>query len=323
MKDARPFPAGKYDAWLHWYVTMRCFLDCEYCGTNNSGIRFKGDVAPIQIDRLMQALEATGLVFRISFTGGGEPFMVPNLREACQALVGKHFISFNSNLVHKSVGPFFSVMAPDRILQVHASCHIKALERAGLLDLFADNYRLCQQRGIPIHAEEVGHPSLIPEADNYRELFRAKGVALHFGAYAGPYQGKNYPDAYTDGELKVLGLEKTARTAHETHRGSRVFMCNAGYNVAIVQPNGDIFPCDHIRKRMGNIYEKIEFAPRMRACPVAWCTCPLFDYDPMLFTAARGRNRWHNFVQTRVVGPGTALRDRLYKAFRALRGNAR
>ena len=320
MMENRPFQAGKYDAWLHWYVTNRCFLDCEYCATPD---RLRGSLEPIQIDKLLATLEATGLVFRISFTGGGEPFLVPNLLAACQALVQKHYISFNTNLVHKSVGPAFAVLPPERILQVHASCHIQALERAGLVDLFTENYRLCRQRGIAIHAEEVGHPALVPEADRYRDLFRAKGVDLHFGAFAGSYQGQSYPDAYTDGELAALRLERNARTSHVTHHGTRVFMCNAGYNAAVVQPNGDIFPCDHIRKRMGNIYEKIEFAPRMRACPVAWCTCPLFDYDPMLFTAARGRNRWHNFVQTRVVGPGTALRDRLYKAFRALRGTAR
>ena len=46
-------------------------------------------------------------------------------------------------------------------------------------------------------------------------------------------------------------------------------------------------------------------------------------FNPMLFAAARGRNRWHNFVQTRVAGPGGALRDRLAAAWRALRGNGR
>ena len=320
MKENRPFQEGKYDAWLHWYVTMRCFLDCEYCATPD---RAHGLLEPIRIAPLLKTLEATGLVFRISFTGGGEPFLVPNLTAACQALVARHYISFNTNLVHKSVGPAFAVLPPERILQVHASCHIQAMERSGLVDLFAENYRLCRQRGIPIHAEEVGHPALVPEADRYRDLFRAKGVDLHFGAFAGSYRGQNYPDAYTDGELAALRLERQARTAHVTHHGTRVFMCNAGYNAAIVQPNGDIFPCDHIRKRMGNIYEKIEFFPRMRPCPVAWCTCPLYDYDPMLFAAARGRNRWHNFVQTQVAGPGGALRDSLAAAWRALRRNGR
>lgn len=320
MKKIRPIQEAKYDAWLHWYVTMRCFLDCDYCATPD---RLTGRLEPIQIDKLLATLAATGLVFRISFTGGGEPFLVPNLLAACQALVPRHYVSFNTNLVHKSVGPAFAALPPGRILQVHASCHIKALERAGLVDLFAENYRLCRQRGIPVHAEEVGHPALVQEADRYRDLFRAKGVDLFFGAFAGTYQGKSYPDAYTDAELARLGLEKTARMSHVTRHGRRVFMCNAGFNTAIVQPNGDISPCDHIHKRMGNIYEKIEFFPRMRPCPVAWCTCPLYAYDPMLYTAARGKNHWHNFVQTRISGPARGLYDRLYSVYRALRGNAR
>ena len=43
------------------------------------------------------------------------------------------------------IGPFFEAIDPRRVLMVLASCHIKALERAKLVDLFAEN-------GIAVHA---------------------------------------------------------------------------------------------------------------------------------------------------------------------------
>lgn len=316
MSNTDYFQRCPYDAWLHWYVTLRCFLDCDYCGTHQSGLCVKGDVEPIRIEALIRALAATGKIFSISFTGGGEPFMVPNLLEACQEIVKKHYISFNSNLVHKNAGPFFAAIDSDRVVFVHASCHIKALERAHLVDLYADNYQLCQQRGITIRAMEVGHPALIAEAQKYRDLFAAKGVDLHFGPFSGAFEGKSYPQSYTDGELEILGLDPTFRDRFEEHNARGVFMCNAGYNAAIVRPNGDIFPCDHIQKRMGNIYEKIEFAGKMTRCPIRYCSCPLYKYDPLLFARAQKEKRLNNLQQTRVEAPLGCLYDRLYAVFR-------
>lgn len=315
MNPNENVPRAPYDAWLHWYLTNRCFLDCDYCGTNRSGARLKGEVEPIRIEALIRALDATGKIFRISFTGGGEPFMVPNLLDACREIVKKHFISFNSNMAHQSTGAFFEAIDPGRVLMVLASCHIKALERGHLVDRFAENYAICRRRGIPIRAEEVGHPSLIPEAQTYRDLFAAKEVDLHFGPFSGTFEGKPYPQSYTDGELEILGLDTGVRTHYVEHNARGGFLCNAGYNAAVVRPNGDIFPCDHIHKRMGNIYEKIEFAENMVRCPVRFCTCPLYKYDPPLFARAQKEKRLNNLRQTWVDAPLDRLYDRLYSVF--------
>lgn len=322
MNPSNPSARPAYDAWLHWYVTNRCFLDCDYCGTNQSGLRLKGEVEPIRIEALIRTLDATGKTFRISFTGGGEPFMVPNLLEACREIVKKHWISFNSNMAHKSAGPFFEAIDPGRVLQVLASCHIKALERAKLVDLFAENVRICRRRGIPIRAEEVGHPSLVPEAGKYRDAFAARGVDLHFGPFSGFFEGKKYPQSYTDDELAILGMGAEIRSHYVEHNRRGLFLCNAGYNAAIVRPNGDVFPCDHIPKRIGNVYEKIGFSRRMTRCPVRYCSCPLYKYDPPLFAAARREKRLDNLKRTLLDAPRERVRARLPSLFRAKRGGS-
>lgn len=306
MNRQEQVKAPPYQAWLHWYVTNRCFLDCDYCSTPD---RERAPIAPFQIEPLIRTLEATGLIFRISFTGGGEPLLVPNLIEACRELTKKHYVSFNTNLVHSSVPQLVESITPGRILQIHASCHIKAMERAGLLDRFVENYRLCQRRGIPIHAEEVGHPALVSEADFYRNWFATRGVELHFGPFGGLYQNRMYPGSYSQEEMNVLGISPEEKTAHVAHRKHRFFLCNAGFNAAVVDPQGEIFPCDQVRRSMGNIYREIRFAPRLLVCPASWCMCPLYSYDPSLYRKALIDHRLQRWLYDRVLTPWARFRD--------------
>ena len=75
-----------YDFWLHWYLSDRCYMTCAYCsGWQHGDLAYK-PISTINIPELIATLDKTGLIFRISFTGGGEPFLVPNLTEACLEL---------------------------------------------------------------------------------------------------------------------------------------------------------------------------------------------------------------------------------------------
>ena len=289
-----------YDAWLHWSVTDRCFLDCDYCfSKEHSG---KDEI--IKTHKLMESLEATGKRFRISFSGGGEPFMVSNILEACQEITKLHFISFNSNMVHKTVAPFFSTIDPSRVLSVYASCHIKALERKGLIERFIENYKLCKERGIRIFSVAIGHPLLVPEANKYREYFQSRGVELIFNTFTGVYQGKLYPESYTNEELDILQIKYSRRLQYIVpHRPWHSFMCNAGYNVAAVKPNGDIYQCFMINNVIGNIYGKILFFNDMEVCPKKRCTCPMYMYDTALFDEAIINQKWSRSIYRSSIQP--------------------
>ena len=83
-----------------WSVNELCNLNCAYCyktKKNNYNKR-------IDIEKLLSYIESTGEIFHISFTGGGEPLLVPNIIEACKALAEKgHEISFSTNLITPKV----------------------------------------------------------------------------------------------------------------------------------------------------------------------------------------------------------------------------
>lgn len=284
----------QYEAWLHWVVTERCVMNCEYCrtGGGEDSVRRKAPAFPIDIPNLISTLEQTGKIFNISFTGGGEPFLVPNLTEACLELSKKHYISFYTNFAEKQVREFLEQIDPGRVLYILASCHIKALERRQLLERFIRNCVLCKAKGIPLTVAEVAYPPLLSEVEKYTRFFAEHGLDLKFGPFDGEYQGKTYPQSYTDEELETFGLAKLMMTLYDPSSGNNMPFCNAGYNAAIVRPNGDINPCDQITQKIGNIYTQINFRKHIVLCPFTYCGCQLYHHDSNLFEHAKQKDIW-------------------------------
>jgi len=271
-----------YDAWLHLVISYQCNLECNYCiveKVKSSEIYTK--TYNINISALKNTLNDSNKIYRINFTGG-EPFLAPNIVEAFIELTKKHFISFNTNLTSKKVKEFSEKINPERVLNILASCHIKELERMNLLSRYINNFLLCKNRGFNIAAAEVGYPPLLKEVDRYKKFFLEKGIDLTFCPYVGRFKGKFYPDSYSEKELKIFGL--TEWDIDPFYQYGK--LCNAGYNVGIVHPNGDIRYCFKINKSLGNIYEGIKFNDKLIRCPFKICECPVNIYDPYLFRKA-------------------------------------
>jgi len=302
----------QYDAWLQWNVISECNLKCVYCfscvkGRNNepaSGTDFRSSlfrklvrasemsvpalmrkiriklyernkrIAPICISALIKSLERTKKTFRIGFTGG-EPFLIPNLVEACVELTKKHFISLNTNFITGRTAEFAGKISPQRVVKITASLHIKELERLGLLDKYVSSYHLYLKKGFRIYAQEVAYPALLGEAEGYKKYFREKGVELKFYPFQGYYDGRLYPESYTPEELRIFSLERSCLDSFN----SKGKICNTGFNAGVVSPVGDIRLCYQRNRGIGNIYGKIRFEDKLTTCPFSFCTCPFNALD--------------------------------------------
>ena len=241
-----------------------------------------GNMPPIDIAALIRTLGKTGKTFRVGISGGGEPFLVPNIIEACVELSKKHFLAFNTNLTLPRCLELAQRVDPERVVHFHASLHLAELERLNLTDRFIGHFLEFAKRGFPIYAEAVGHPSLAPNVQRYQGLFGAKGITIEFGPFHGAWNGALYPQAYTDQELKLFGLDKEAR-------GSFSFLgkpCNAGYNAAVATHDGTVQNCWEVANRIGHLYGKIVFSQEMILCPSQDCGCPLLAYDRYLWNTA-------------------------------------
>jgi hypothetical protein len=278
---AGPRPDQRYDAWLVWFPTYRCFFDCAYCFFLNP-IKKTAPSPPIDIPALVSALDHSGKVVRLSFGGGGEPFTVPNLVEACREVTRNHFISFTTNLISKKVEEFAATVDPRRVVLLIASLHIKELERLRLVERYIRNYLLCQEKGFPVSPDAIAYPPLLPEAGKYRDLFGRRGVPLKFSPYLGAFEGRYYPDAYTDEEIAEWGLDPNVRKNYR-QKGK---LCNAGFNMGVVNQRGDVWPCWKIPRTMGSIFSRFAFRPRMIRCPFDFCGFPCSYFDPDRFEQA-------------------------------------
>lgn len=295
----------KYDFWLHWNVSQKCMMGCSYC--EESANLPHGPVNRIDIPRLIAALDRTGLVFRVSFTGGGEPFLVPNLPEACVELTKKHYVTFNTNMAERNVRKLLEQIDPARVTYVYASCHFDALKRRNLLDLFLDNCRLCRERGIPLSICEVADPALRDRVPEMRAYFEAQGFQLFFSPFCGESEGKSYPAAYTGEDLDLFTLSSTEVPFYTPNEAPAPIICNAGCTAAVVSPTGDVFTCDRVPEHLGSVYDRFTIKRQMITCPAEQCFCPLHLYDTDMYQRAVRRDR----LFRRFPGPLLDLNDRL------------
>lgn len=276
-----------YDAILvdGGFFNNRCNLNCKYCflfGNHNKG----GVNSAIDIDSFIKTLEKTGKIFKIIFCGGGEPFLISNILEACKKLTKKHYIGFNTNLTSNKIKEFAEKINPKKVGYIHASCHIKELERLNLLDRYIENFLLLKKKGFEIYSEAVAYPHLAKEVKKYKKIFRGKGINLSFSEFKGKYDGKEYPKSYTKKEKKIFRFNHDPNKLHNQYNT----VCNAGYNIGVISSNGNIKICDTYSQEIGNIYKEIKFKKELIICKAKFCDCPMKEYEKALFNKALKEN---------------------------------
>lgn len=265
-----------YNAWLHWDATKRCNLDCEYCFGKITDPNVK--VNSIDIEKLMNTLDKTGKIFRISFTGG-EPTMIPNFIEAVKVITDKHFVSFNTNLIAKNLLGIIDNVDPKRILHIHASLHYDELIKKNLLDIYIYNLKLLQKNKFNIYAEVVAYPPSINRFSELESIMKEVELDFEYAPFYGKFEEEVYPESYTESELRLYNIPNEAINCY-SQKGE---LCNAGYNAAVVFSNGNVYPCHQIKEKIGNIYKQINFSKSLVKCPSKRCGCPLNKYDEYLF----------------------------------------
>ncbi|MCX5714801.1 MAG: hypothetical protein NT033_08395 [Candidatus Omnitrophica bacterium] len=311
-----------YDAWIMWSINKKCNFRCVYClaqsrvndflfeKNSHQGFAFlvKKQIfeirrkikklfriglpatlriilprrGAIDIHALRKVLNKTNRIYRFDLTGG-EPFLVPNIIDTCDEITKKHFLLISTNLTSNKIKDFVQKICPERVVGINASCHIKELERLNLLDKYVDNFHLCKGKGFNIAVTERAYPPLLGEVEKYKKFFERKGIELKFDQFSGKYNGRLYPESYTDEEIKIFGLEEASAMEIFHSKGK---ICNAGYNVCVAFPGGDVRPCFLLYENLGNLYDGIKFKEKLTRCPNELCACPLGYYNSYLFERA-------------------------------------
>lgn len=270
-----------YQAWLHWNLTNACNFNCRYCFGYNHHTGFIPQ--EIDIKSVLNSLDKTGLIFRIGFTGNGEPFLIPNFVELCSEIANRHYITINTNLSSIKVSELVkNTKISKKIIKIYAAIHFDELTRLNLWDLFLNNYQQLKQAGFSIELTAVAWPGYLGRIEQYLSEFSNLNAEFNFEPFLGIWADQKYPAAYSSEQLSYFNLtEKSKDKFFQTGKP-----CNAGFNAAIVTPLGKVYACFQENNKLGNIYTGFNFNKNLTICRHKICGCPLKEYDLSLFAKA-------------------------------------
>ncbi len=287
MKNLKKFSnldKPPYDAYLNWSISPDCNFDCDYC-FNHPNEKKPVTIKPINIKKVIKTLKKTNKTYFIAFSGG-EPFLIPNFIELCKSLAKDHYIGIVTNLsCTTKIKKFIKQVPAEKVKNIHASCHVSEYKKRGINDdFFIKNYNLLKKHKFNINASYVVYPPLLPQFEKDISYYRSRGIGIYSRFFIGEYRGKHYPKSYADEEKKKILKYHHFGNKEIVHlKGT---LCNAGYNAAAINSNGNIFACYSVPLKLGNIFKKIKFNRQLLRCPVESCSCPLKIYEPYLFDHA-------------------------------------
>ena len=282
----------KDDYMMTWQINSICNFNCPYCGHYIKDDPNVYKYSPAHIEDCFNKTEKT---WHIIITGG-EPFLHKHIIEICERLTKKHFISINTNLSLPLVKEFADKIDPKKVLTVNASIHYSVRKERNIVDEYFEHFLYLQKKGFTIVGSYVVYPNTIPEFIEDIEFFKSKGMKLVSSkVFEGEYNGKIYPDAYTDDEMKIIenymssAIEMPQYLKYRNFKGQ---MCSTGRRMLSLKPNGDLERCLSDFTPLGNFFSGTYKIPkRDKVCKTEICTCP---YQGLLFTYNKKKNwsRW-------------------------------
>ncbi len=281
-----------FDIEADWTLNRLCNYDCDYCADHSlTEHHLVGRISPQQY---LDFFDSTGKVWLLHLTGG-EPILHRDFLSLCQALTSRHYISLNSNLSSPRVRDFAARVDPSRVQFVHCAVHVEQRDRRKGWKSLQANLTALLERGFPLFASLVMTPAAFSEFPRVAESFTTLGVPLIPKSIRGAYEGRWYPQAYTETErAQFRRFSEQAELIAMTSPGqpfrhnptvnplvNREFLdgfpnftgipCSAGRTTVAISYDGDIFRCGP-RTRLGNIFEqRLDLLAADRPCDDEFC----------------------------------------------------
>jgi len=267
----------RYSYGLHWIPTKKCNFSCSYCCEERDGV-----IHRINIQKVEETLARHDGVGKFTITGGGEPFVSPDIIELCQLLAKENYIAFTTNGISIKLRTIAETIDPNRVDFIVASFHIDELEKYALVNRFIENVLACVDRKHKIVVQVIAHPNWYEKIDTYTTVLRKEGIDCTFAPLIGDANGKRYPESYSEEELNRYSLTLSDRSLYN-QKGN---LCNAGYNTGVIWPDGTITTCYHDTTPLGSVYQGFTFKEEPQKCGFDFCGCPLNHHDAYLYLNA-------------------------------------
>ena len=165
-----------FDIEADWTLNLLCNYDCEYCFSRAfTEHPLVGRISP---EQYLDFFDSTGKVWLLHLTGG-EPFLHRDFVRLCRTLAS-------------------------RVQCVHCGVHAGERDRRkGWAKLLA-NVTFLLERGFPVFASLVMTPSAFADFPRVADSFAKLGVPLIPKALRGSFEGRWYPQAYTEARGSLI-----------------------------------------------------------------------------------------------------------------------
>jgi radical SAM protein with 4Fe4S-binding SPASM domain len=262
----------------HWAVTYRCNLHCPFCYSESGPHREAGPNAETRL-HIVERLAAWGIL-EVAL-GGGEPTILADF-PALLAAIRKAGMVPNvttNGVIHSS---WVMQALADHAGIVHLSADrpelLDAARGAGIFARLQETARVFRRSGVRLGL------NLLLTPDNVEDIARSLETALDLGVQSitllrpkGEWAATHWPRFPNAGDLDSLCAGLRAFLAHRPPlrfyvdtalRGewSRLGLfedpepevrgCGGGQRHVAVTPEGDVYPCSHLRRpayRLGNL----------------------------------------------------------------------
>ena len=206
---------------------------------------------------------------------GGEPSIYPNFIELVDELSRIHTIKVTSQL-SGDMYTFARKINPDRVM-LDMNFH----PRESKLEPFIRKVLALKKNGFSGGVCYLAYPPQMDKIDYYRQKFEEKGINFALAAFWGNYNGKKYPQAYTQEERELIApfIGNPDRIKyHLEGKKTKGKLCRAGYCYASIKANGNVTRCGPLsHKSIGNFFDR-DFKLYDRPMPCEAEVCPCDEY---------------------------------------------
>ena len=262
---------------LHWSCNYRC----PYCWWHGKWDEFeKRNVYP--------GLEKLIAVWKRIYDlcgechleiAGGEPSIYPQFNEFILEILNYHTVSIMTNLSGN-----LDKIINDKSEKVRTRFKMGATFHPLFANMeeFLPKAKQIRQNDMSIGVLYLSYPPQIKDIPKYKKLFSDNDIYFSVSTFWGTYNGKNYPDSYTDEEKKIIGIAIGERKDEKFQTEPLITkgkLCNAGYTYALIHPDGEVLPCGGASWKgeqiiIGNIFDpNFKLWDKPRQCPSQNCPC--------------------------------------------------
>lgn len=185
-----------------WQITYKCNYKCTYCHTPKDGQKNAVDTTILSKEKWIKIWDDIYKMYgecEINISGG-EPTIYPNFFDIVKEISKQHKIEIVTNLSFNEEKVIHE-LNPERV-RFATSFHPQHAD----INEFISKIKNIKNLGFIVTTNFVPWPPFFDKIKFFKKSFDENNINIVLQPFDGIYNGKKYPDSYTDEEKKILHL---------------------------------------------------------------------------------------------------------------------